>query len=182
MFYLHSRRRRGRDRDSGCHSRGATLAFSIPRTAPSPRRRPRSFRTSTIFTIGKPWSPWAKIDPNSKSTFEGPSAGKGAIFRWEGNRNVGAGSMLIIESRPNDLILIDLTFLKPFRGKNVTEFHVQARWWSDDRHLDHDRQKRLHPPSCFASVSHEHGQNGGSEFEKGLANMKAVVESSAGEN
>src|SRR5215467_7867650 len=31
------------------------------------------------------WSPWAKLDPVAKNTFEGPSEGTGSIFKWSGN-------------------------------------------------------------------------------------------------
>src|SRR5947209_2375602 len=37
------------------------------------------------------WSPWAKLDPDVKNTYEGPSAGTGAITRWTGNKKVGEG-------------------------------------------------------------------------------------------
>src|SRR5213082_3303587 len=60
------------------------------------------------------WSPWEKIDPALKRTFEDPSAGTGAIYRWVGDNKVGEGSMTITESRPSDLIRIKLEFLKPF--------------------------------------------------------------------
>jgi uncharacterized protein YndB with AHSA1/START domain len=68
------------------------------------------------------WSPWAKLDPAAKATFEGPSAGDGAIFRWVGNEEVGEGNMTITESRPSDLIRIKLEFLKPFAATNTAEF------------------------------------------------------------
>ena len=29
------------------------------------------------------WSPWAKMDPNAKTTFEGPATGVGAVMAWE---------------------------------------------------------------------------------------------------
>src|SRR5262252_6555013 len=38
------------------------------------------------------WSPWAKLDPDAKTTFEGPSAGEGAVFAWAGNREIGEGA------------------------------------------------------------------------------------------
>ena len=71
------------------------------------------------------WSPWAKLDPAAKNSFEGPSAGIGAIFRWAGNSEVGEGSMTITESRPSEVILIKLEFLKPFAGTNIAEFTFQ---------------------------------------------------------
>ena len=37
------------------------------------------------------WSPWAKLDPAMKTTFEGPASGEGAIYTWSGNSDVGEG-------------------------------------------------------------------------------------------
>ena len=47
------------------------------------------------------WSPWVKLDPNAKSTFEGPTSGKDSKMSWDGNSDIGAGSMTIVESQPN---------------------------------------------------------------------------------
>lgn len=67
------------------------------------------------------WSPWEKHDPTMTRTFEGPTSGKGAIYRWRGNNKVGEGSMTILESAP-DRIEIALVFLKPFAATNKTIF------------------------------------------------------------
>src|SRR5439155_2171124 len=72
------------------------------------------------------WSPWAKLDPSAKNSFEGPSAGMGATMRWAGNMKVGQGSMTIIESRPNDLVRFKLEFLKPFAATSTAEFTFRA--------------------------------------------------------
>jgi uncharacterized protein YndB with AHSA1/START domain len=68
------------------------------------------------------WSPWEKIDPNMKRTIDGSPTGKGAKYAWIGNKEVGEGSMTITESKPNELILIDLKFVKPMEGQSLTEF------------------------------------------------------------
>src|SRR6476619_8383908 len=60
------------------------------------------------------WSPWAKLDPDAKVTFEGPSSGTGAKFSWSGNDKVGEGQQTIVESKPDELIKINLEFEKPF--------------------------------------------------------------------
>jgi uncharacterized protein YndB with AHSA1/START domain len=73
------------------------------------------------------WSPWAKLDPNCKVTFEGPIAGKGAVFGWSGNDEVGEGRMTIIESKPNELVRFRLDFVKPFAGTNEAEFTFQSQ-------------------------------------------------------
>ena len=49
-----------------------------------------------------------------KQTYEGAPAGTGASYTWAGNDQVGEGRMTLTESRPSDLIRIQLEFLKPF--------------------------------------------------------------------
>src|SRR4051812_32249665 len=93
--------------------------------------QPADFRISRSATIGAPaavvfghvnnlhqweaWSPWARLDPNAKSTFAGPDSGVGAVMGWEGNKDVGQGTMTITESRPVELVGLRLDFLKPFK-------------------------------------------------------------------
>ena len=68
------------------------------------------------------WSPWAKIDPNSKITYAGPAAGTDASFSWAGNQEVGEGKLTVVESIPPERIRFRLEFFKPFAGTNSAEF------------------------------------------------------------
>src|ERR1700704_6994670 len=68
------------------------------------------------------WSPWAKLDPAMKQTFEGAPAGTGAIYTWVGNSKVGEGRMTLTDSHPSDLVRIKLEFLKPFAATSATDF------------------------------------------------------------
>jgi Polyketide cyclase / dehydrase and lipid transport len=120
------------------------------------------------------WSPWLKIDPAAKTSFEGPSSGEGAIFRWSGNAEVGEGSMTIVESRPYELVRINLHFIKPFEDTAPTEFVLKGdgkqttvTWTMDGKN------NFLSKIFClFMSMD----QMIGSKYEEGLANMKAIVE------
>eukprot|EP01031_Cornospumella_fuschlensis_P018087 gene18087-biopygen15261 len=92
--------------------------------------RPDDFRVTRSATIAAPptalfeqvndlkkweaWSPWAKLDPNSKMTYEGPPAGVGAVAKWNGNNDVGEGIQTITESRPGELVRMKLEFIRPF--------------------------------------------------------------------
>lgn len=68
------------------------------------------------------WSPWAKLDPEMKTTYGGPSSGVGATYAWAGNSKVGEGNMRITESRPAQKVGIRLEFIKPMAGVSQTEF------------------------------------------------------------
>ena len=67
------------------------------------------------------WSPWARMDPDAKTSYEGPRSGAGAKTYWEGKKT-GKGNMTIMESRPAGFIRLRLEFLKPMKAVNTVEF------------------------------------------------------------
>ncbi len=77
------------------------------------------------FEKWQAWSPWAKLDPNSQVTFEGPKSGPGAIMRWAGNEKVGRGAMAITEAKPDEAIKIRLDFVEPMEGTSDVGFTFQ---------------------------------------------------------
>jgi Polyketide cyclase / dehydrase and lipid transport len=123
------------------------------------------------------WSPWAKLDPAAKATFEGPSAGKGAIFRWAGNEEVGEGSMMITESLPSDLIRIKLDFLKPFEATNNAEFTFKPEGNQTAVTWSMEGQNNF-IAKAFCLFMNMDKMVGG-QFDKGLASMKSVAEAAA---
>ncbi len=72
------------------------------------------------------WSAWSKKDLSMAKTYSGPSSGKGAIYEWSGNKNVGSGRMEIIESIAPSLVVIKLDFITPFEGHNKSSFALQV--------------------------------------------------------
>ena len=96
--------------------------FRITRSATVSAPPSALFAQVNDFHRWEAWSPWAKLDPAARNTFEGAPAGTGAVFAWAGNRKVGEGRMTIVESRPNELVRIKLEFLKPFAATNTAEF------------------------------------------------------------
>ena len=135
---------------------------------------PAVFAQVNDFHNWEAWSPWAKLDPAAKATFEGPSTGTGAIFKWAGNKEVGEGSMTITESRPSDLIRIKLEFLRPFEATNSAEFTFKPEGnrtgvtWSME-----GKNNFIAKAVClFMNMD----KMVGGQFEQGLAQMKAVVE------
>ncbi len=148
--------------------------FRIVRSATISAPAPAVFAQVNDFHNWEAWSPWAKLDPAAKATFEGPSTGTGAIFKWAGNKEVGEGSMTITESRPSDLIRIKLEFLRPFEATNSAEFTFKpegnrtAVTWSME-----GKNNFIAKAVClFMNMD----KMVGGQFEQGLAQMKAVVE------
>jgi Polyketide cyclase / dehydrase and lipid transport len=120
------------------------------------------------------WSPWAKLDPNAKATFEGPTSGTGATMTWSGNDKVGEGRQTIIESRADDMIRIKLDFLKPFEATNTAEFTFKPE--GDQTVVTWSMYGKNNFMGRAVSLFMDCDKMVGSEFEKGLASMKAIVE------
>jgi Polyketide cyclase / dehydrase and lipid transport len=148
--------------------------YRVARSATIAAPAPAVFAQVNDFHNWEGWSPWAKLDPDAKATFEGPNAGTGAVFNWSGNDKVGEGRMTLTESRPAELIRIKLDFVKPMEGTSIAEFafapqgdHTAVTWSMSGHNNFIGRAVCL-----FVNMD----KTLGAEFEKGLANLKAVVE------
>jgi hypothetical protein len=123
------------------------------------------------------WSPWAKMDPTAKVAYEGPDAGQGAAFSWAGNNKVGEGRMEIVESRPNQLVLFKLDFLKPMRATNTAEFTFKPD--GDQTIVTWTMSGKNNLMGKIFSMFVNCDKMIGGQFEQGLANMKALAEGQA---
>jgi len=123
------------------------------------------------------WSPWAKLDPNCKITYEGPDSGKGAVFGWSGNNEVGEGKMTIVESKPGELVTFRLEFVKPFAGTNLAQFKLlpQGAGTNVEWSMTGDKNFLMKAIGLFMNCDKMLGP----QFEKGLAQLKAVSEAAA---
>lgn len=148
--------------------------FTITRKAVIDVPPDKVFPLVNDFHKWESWSPWAKKDPNMKQTFEGTSAGKGTIYTWAGNKEVGEGRMTITESQPDELIRIKLEFLKPFAATSDTLFTFQRV--GAQTHVTWTMSgKNNFIARAFCLFMNMDDMVGG-DFEKGLASMKAVAE------
>src|SRR5512135_167110 len=75
-------------------------SFTVRRSAVMPAPAERIFPWINDFQQWTKWSPWENRDPAMKRSFGGPGSGKGAIYAWDGNRNVGSGRMEILDASP----------------------------------------------------------------------------------
>jgi hypothetical protein len=120
------------------------------------------------------WSPWAKLDPACKNSFDGATAGTGAKFAWDGNNKVGAGRMTITESESPELTRIDLEFLRPFKTTNVTEFTFKAL--GSQTLVTWTMTGKSNFMCKIFGLIMDGDKMVGKDFEKGLAGIKTIVE------
>ena len=151
--------------------------FMISRTVSVSAPAPTVFAQVNDFHNWEAWSPWAKLDPAMKQTYEGSPAGAGAIYTWIGNRQVGEGRMTLTESRPSDLIRIRLEFVRPFRATNRAEFTFRPE--GNQTIVTWSMAGRNNFMAKAIGLVMNMDRMIGREFEKGLARMEAVAEAAA---
>ncbi len=124
------------------------------------------------------WSPYENKDPAMKRSYSGAANGKGAVYGWDGDRNVGSGRMEILDISAPAKIVIKLDFFKPFEGHNTAEFTMLPQ--GDATNLTTDVTWLMHGPAPFMSKVMQVFMNIdnmiGKDFEVGLANLKRLTE------
>jgi len=149
-------------------------SYSVTRTAKMQAPPEVVFAQVNNFQNWKAWSPWEKLDPEMKRTFEGPEAGTGAKYGWNGNDKVGEGAMTITDSQPHEKILIKLEFQRPMVAECPTEFKfspvgggTEVAWTM--------RGENDFMGKAFCLLMNMDKMIG-ADFEKGLASIKEIVE------
>jgi carbon monoxide dehydrogenase subunit G len=121
------------------------------------------------------WSPYETKDPDMQRTLSGSPNGVGAVYQWQGDRNIGEGRMEITAASARK-VTIQLDFIKPLEAHNIAEFTFQPQagatrvTWS------------MHGPANYLSkimgVFFDMDRMIGTDFEVGLARLKAIAEQS----
>jgi hypothetical protein len=153
--------------------------------------RPDRFHVERSLTIAAPadvlfaridnlremnrWNPYAQKDPAMKETYEGPAAGPGSGYAFEGNAQAGSGRIDVTASTPGQRVEMRLQMVKPFPADNQVAFTLQpdgagatrVTWAMDG------------PSPYIAKVMglvFSMDRMVGGEFDRGLAQLKALAE------
>jgi hypothetical protein len=149
-------------------------SFSVQRAIAVKAAPEKIFPLINDFHRWQSWSPYENKDPAMKRSFSGAADGKGAVYGWEGNKNVGSGRMEILDSAVSSKIVIKLDFFTPFEGHNTAEFTLLPQ--ADVTNVTW----LMHGPAPFMSKLMQVFMNLdhmiGKDFEIGLANLKRLTE------
>lgn len=119
------------------------------------------------------WSPFEK-DPNMKRTHSGAPRGKGAVYAWDGNRQVGAGQIAITESVPSSKVVLLLDMVRPFKAHNTVEFTLDRI--GAGTNVTWTMQGRQPYMAKVMGLFVDCDKMCGGLFEEGLAKLKALAE------
>lgn len=123
------------------------------------------------------WSPYSKLDPDMKKTYDGPESGPGASYAWNGNSQVGEGKLTITDSKPDEFVKMDLQFTRPFQCQNKVTFVI------DPSGSETKVSWIMQGTNTFVGKLFDTLMNMdkmvGSDFEKGLVTLDSVAQDEA---
>lgn len=119
------------------------------------------------------WNPFMKLDPNVKTTYSGPSSGIGAVCTWDGNKNIGAGSATIVESKLNELVRLRMDWKRPMEGVATVDFTFQPV--GDRTVVTWAMYGNNNYMGKFVSLFMDCDKMCGPHFEKGLTDLGKIV-------
>jgi len=150
--------------------------FSVQRSIAVKAPAEKIFPLISNFHQWASWSPWENKDPAMKRSYSGSESGKGAVYAWDGNKNVGSGRMEILDASSPSKILIKLDFFKPFEGHNTAEFSLRPEGGGTATNITW----LMHGPAPFMhrlmQVFMNFDKMIGKDFEAGLAKLKSLAE------
>jgi hypothetical protein len=148
--------------------------FRVQRSASIKAPPDKIFPLLNDFQRWGSWSPYEGKDPAMKRTYSGAAKGKGAVYEWDGDKNVGTGRMEIADTAPPSKVTLKLDFVKPFTAHNIVEFTLEPRGETTNITW------AMHGPVPYvAKVMHvifDMDKMVGTDFEVGLAKLKALSE------
>jgi uncharacterized protein YndB with AHSA1/START domain len=148
--------------------------FSVRRATTVRAAPEKIFALINDFHQWGTWSPYETRDLAMKRSFGGAANGVGAVYGWDGNKNVGAGRMEILDASAPAKVVIKLDFVRPFEGHNTAEFTMLPQ--GDATNVTWV----MHGPASFMSKLMQVFMNLdrmiGKDFEIGLANLKRLTE------
>ncbi|HRH65211.1 MAG TPA: SRPBCC family protein [Bacteroidia bacterium] len=150
---------------------------------PSSRHMERSVNVSakpeTVFSYvndlkkWNSWSPWFKMDPNSKMVFSEPAAGSGANYTWDSeNANVGKGKLTIEESIPSELVKTKIEF----EGMEDSHAYFKLEPEGESTKVTWAFDSNMGNNPFFRLMGLMMDKMMGKIFEDGLADLKKVSE------
>lgn len=127
------------------------------------------------FHKGRLWVPYETRDPNMKRTFSGPDNGKGAIYEFEGNENVGKGRLEIVEAMAPSRVVLTLDMIEPMEGHNRVEYKIEPV--GNGSRVSWSMRGACNYMGKLGGIFINTDKMIGNDFAAGLASLKSLVES-----
>ncbi len=127
------------------------------------------------LNLGGQWSPYEKRDPKMQKEITGTDGAPGAKMTFDGNKDVGAGSIEILSLVPNERVNMRLLMTKPMNADNQIRYELKRE--GDQTRFTWNMSGDGGFFQKIFSVFVDCEKMIGKDFEEGIQNLKKVVES-----
>jgi len=155
------------------------ISFLLPRNVAVSRSIVINAPAEAIFpqvnalAAGQNWSPWLERDPNIQIAYDGPEQGVGNMMRWTSEvRDVGNGAQEIVASVENERVETALDFGS--MGNALAAFDLVASGAGTEVTWSFQTDMGMNPIARYMGLVMDRWV--GADYEKGLANLKALIE------
>ncbi len=147
--------------------------YSVQRSIEIRADRATVYNSVIDYNNWKNWSIWVEMDPDAVNTMSGNPGEPGATWLWDGEI-IGRGSLQLEQFKKNEMIRSTLTFSEPDRKTSTVIWNFKdsengtLAIWINEGELDYPLMRYF---GLFLDSML------GPDFEQGLANLKAYLES-----
>ncbi len=124
--------------------------------------------------LAEQWEPWKEVDPGAVMVYSGPEQGVHARTDWDSHGQLGTGSATIVESDLNTRVALRLEYVKPMNMVQNSEYLVHAAGEQSVVIWRVTGQNNFIGRLMCVFINMD--KMVGGMFEKGLANLKTIVE------
>lgn len=120
------------------------------------------------------WMPWQENYPGLEMVYSGPEAGVGSKSSWDSDTKMGKGESLIIENKLNEYVKFQLSYYKPMEMVQIANIKLIPEGSDTKVVWEVDGQNNY--IGRVVTIFMDMDKMIGTEFMKGLVNLKSIVE------
>ncbi len=154
----------------------AKKEYDVSRTAVVNKPREEVYNFVRQLKKQPLWNPWFSRDPDATMKYKGEDGKLGASFYWQGNGKAGEGIQRITKAKQGRIFETKILFIKPVKVNALTYVGVKE--------LEPEKSKivwgvrgHLAFPLTIISLFYSPEKALGKNFDKGLKNLKRILES-----
>jgi hypothetical protein len=148
--------------------------YRIERSVRISSDKSKIFEVLRDFRQFEHWSPWEKLDPKMEKTFEGETGAVGSYYHWSGNKEVGEGTMTVLETQKDEGVDLRLEFFRPFASQALVRWAISET--GDGSQTVSWSMKGKHPNLMAKAFAPMMTKMLIQNFDEGLAKLKAYCE------
>jgi hypothetical protein len=137
-------------------------------------------KSETIFAVLRDfrqfehWSPWEKLDPQMHKTFEGETGAAGSYYHWSGNKQVGEGTMTMLDTQKDEGVDLRIEFFRPFPSQATVRWSIAPA--GDGSQVVTWTMKGKHPNLVAKAAAPMVSSMLAKNFDEGLGRLKQRCE------